>query len=105
MTTLSGYPDDSFVNTRMALAGQAVYIHASNWVDETSRWSPIRLILTFHAGTVWGESEKLRPENLRMDAGFEFDYMETLRLGIVWPVGPLRGDSPRAYIGWGVHVL
>jgi outer membrane protein assembly factor BamA len=105
MTTLPGYEDDSFVNTRVVLAGQTVCVRASNWVNETSLWAPVRLILTFHAGTVWGDGETFSAKNLRMDAGIEFDYMETLRFGVVWPTGPLRGDSPRVYIGWGVHVL
>jgi hypothetical protein len=105
MTTLPGYDDDAFVNTHLFLAGQSFYISAANWFDETSVWSPVRLILSGHAGTVWGEGGKLRTEDLRMDAGFELDYMETLRFGVVWPVGPLRGDSPRVYVGWGVHVF
>ena len=105
MTTLPGYPDDSFVDDQMFLAGQTFYFSARQFVHETSKWAPLRLILAFHAGTVWDGNEKLRPEDLRMDAGFELDYMETLRTGVVWPVGPLRGDSPRIYVGWGIHVF
>lgn len=105
MTTLPGYADDSFVNTRMFLAGQKVYFSARSWAGETSKWAPLRLILAFHAGTVWGDQEELHPDQLRMDAGVELDYMETLRAGVVWPVGPFRGDSPRVYVGWGVHVF
>ncbi len=105
MTTLPGYPDDSFVGTRMVMAGQAFYLNAGQWVDETSIWAPVRLILTFHAGTAWLNQEKFRLKNLRMDTGIEFDYLETLRVGVVLSLGPLRRDSPRVYIGWKVHVL
>ncbi len=105
MTTLPGYADDSFVNTHMALNRNALYVCVSNWVDERSRWAPVRLILTFDAGTVWGYGEKMKNSDVKLDAGFELDYMETLRLGVVWPVDAADSDSPRIYIGWGVHVF
>lgn len=105
MTTLPGYQDDSFMDTRMALFGQAVYLSAGSLVDETSVWHPLRLILCFNAGTVWGSGDRFRTDALRMDVGFELDYMEVLRAGITWPVGSLREGSPRVYIGWGVHVF
>ena len=78
---------------------------AKSLVRETSILHPLRLQVHFHAGTVWNDNEGFDIDLLRLDAGFEFDYMEILRAGIVWPVGPLRTGSPRAYIGWGVHVL
>jgi pimeloyl-ACP methyl ester carboxylesterase len=105
MTTLPGYADDAFVGPRFLLAGQSVYLSASSIVEETSVWHPLRLRLYFDAGTVWDKDEKFRIDALRMDTGFELDYMEILRAGMVWPVGPLREGSPRGYVGWGIHVL
>jgi pimeloyl-ACP methyl ester carboxylesterase len=105
MTTLPGYPDDSFVDTRMMRASQAVYLCASSWLPETSRFSPLRFIFSFNAGTVWGEGDSLEASDLKMDAGFEIDYEEILRLGIAVPVGSNRLESPRYYLGWGIHVL
>lgn len=105
MTTLPGYPDDSFVGTRLLLAGQSVFLSAASIVPETSVWHPLRLRFFFDAGTVRTSGENFRVNALRMDTGFEFDYLEILRAGIAWPVGPLREDSPRIYVGWGTHVL
>ncbi|MFA4947809.1 MAG: alpha/beta fold hydrolase [Candidatus Krumholzibacteriia bacterium] len=105
MTTLPGYPDDSFIGNRFALASQALCLSARSVASETSVWSPLRLILYGHAGTAWEAAQSFSLDNLRMDAGFEFEYMEILRAGCVWPVGNLREGSPRVYIGWGVHVL
>ena len=104
MTTLPGYPDDSFVNTRMTRVSQVIYLSASNWVDETSSLAPFRIIFTFNVGTVWGNDIKFEVSDLKMDVGFELDYNEVLRLGIAAPVGPQRLKSPRVYIGWGTHV-
>lgn len=104
MTTLPGYADDSFVGNRVALASEALYLSAASLVSETSVWSPVRLILSCHAGTVWNSGEKPAFGDLRMDAGFELDYMEILRAGCVWPVGNTREGPPRIYIGWGMHV-
>ncbi|MFC1477506.1 hypothetical protein ACFL6L_03455, partial [candidate division KSB1 bacterium] len=105
MTTLPGYEDDSFVNTRMIRGSQELYFSAGSWVDETSLLEPFRFIFTFHAGSVWGEGGKFSPDDLKMDAGFEIDYSEVLRLGITASVGPFRTASPRVYIGWGTHVF
>lgn len=104
MTTLPGYPDDSFVGNRVALASGALYLSAQSLVSETSVWSPVRLILSCHAGTVWNSGDRPDSDGLRMDAGFELDYMEILRAGCVWPVGNTREGPPRIYIGWGMHV-
>ena len=104
MTTLPGYPDDSFVNTRMMRASQVFYLYASNWVPETSSLAPFRIIFSFNAGTVWGNDIKYEASDLKMDVGFELDYNEVIRLGIAVPVGPQRLKSPRIYIGWGTHV-
>jgi pimeloyl-ACP methyl ester carboxylesterase len=105
MTTLPGYPDDSFVDTRMMRASQALYLCASSWFAETSSLAPLRAIFTFNAGTVWGSRDKFASSSIRMDAGFELDYMEVLRLGIAVPVGSKRLKSPRYYLGWEIHVL
>jgi pimeloyl-ACP methyl ester carboxylesterase len=105
MSTLPGYPDDSFVGSRVALASQALSLSARSLFDETSVWAPLQLKLYGEAGAVWQTGQPLPWNGLRMDAGFEFDYMEILRAGCVWPVGNLREGSPRVYIGWGVHVL
>jgi hypothetical protein len=104
MHTLPGYPDDEFVDTRMILMGQGLFLSMRSLVNETSVWAPLRLILFFHAGTVWGDEEVFRIDDLRMDAVIEFDYMETIRAGIAIPTGGLRTGSPRVYIGWGKHV-
>lgn len=105
MHTFPGYPDDEFVNTRMILTGQSVFFSMRNFVDETSVWAPLRWILSFHAGTVWGTDEVFRFKTLRTDVVFEFDYMETIRFGAAFPTGGLRTGSPRVYIGWGEHVF
>jgi pimeloyl-ACP methyl ester carboxylesterase len=105
MTTLPGYPDDSFVSTRVMRASQAFYLCASSWVAETSLLAPLRIIFTFNAGTVWDNRDEFEPSDLRLDAGFELDYMEVLRLGIAAPVGFNRLKSPRYYLGWEMHVL
>ena len=104
MTTLPGYPDDSFVNTRMMRVSQAIYLDASNWAAETSLLAPFRFIFSFNAGTVWGNDEKFVVSDLKMDTGFELEYNEVLRLGIAVPVGPQRVKSPRVYLGWRAHV-
>ncbi len=105
MSTLPGYPDDSFVGSRVALASQAFFLSARSLLAETSVWSPLRLKLYGEAGAVWQTGQSLPWNGLRMDAGFEIDYMEILRVGCVWPAGNLREGSPRVYIGWGAHVL
>jgi pimeloyl-ACP methyl ester carboxylesterase len=105
MTTLPGYPDDSFVGTRFVLATQSIFLSAKSLVQEPSIWHPLRFQVYFHAGTVWDVGERIDDDVLRMDVGFELDYMEVLRAGIVWPIGARTTESPRAYIGWGVHVL
>ena len=105
MSTLPGYPDDSFVGSRVALASQAFYLSARSLFNETSVWAPLRLKLYGEAGAVLQTGQSFPWNDLRMDAGFEFDYMEILRAGCVWPVGNLREGSPRVYIGWGAHVL
>ncbi len=105
MTTLPGYRDDSFVGKRVALARQALYFSARSLFDETSVWEPLRLILYGDAGAVWPFGASFPHDDLHIDAGIEFDYMEILRAGCVWPVGRSREESPRVYIGWGVHVL
>lgn len=104
MSTLPGYRDDSFVDTRMILASQTFYLSARSLFEETSAWSPFRLILSCHAGTVWGKGSDFSSDELYMDAGIELDYLEILRFGIVWPVGPNRFGPSRLYVGWGVHV-
>jgi pimeloyl-ACP methyl ester carboxylesterase len=104
MTTLRGYADDSFVGSRVALATQAFYISARGFVGETSVWAPLRCVLYGDAGAAWDAGETFPWDALRMDAGFELDYMEILRAGCVWPAGPTREGSPRVYIGWGMHV-
>jgi outer membrane protein assembly factor BamA len=105
MTTLPGYPDDSFVDTRMMRASQAVYLAAGSWVHETSLLAPLRMIFTFNTGTVWGGGGRFKRSVVRMDTGFELDYMEVLRVGIAVPVGANRGEAPRYYLGWEMHVL
>ena len=105
MHTFPGYADDEFVNTRMMLFSQGVFLSMRNFVNETSVWAPLRWIVSFHAGTVWGTEEKLRIHDVRTDVVFEFDYMETLRAGVAFPTGGLRTGSPRVYIGWGKHVF
>jgi pimeloyl-ACP methyl ester carboxylesterase len=104
MHTFPGYADDEFVNTRMLLFGQGVFLSMRNFVNETSVWAPLRLILSFHAGTVWGTNDNFRIDDVRTDLVFEFDYMETVRAGVAFPTGGLRTGSPRVYIGWGEHV-
>jgi hypothetical protein len=104
MHTFPGYPDDEFVNTRMLLFSQGVFISMRNFVNETSVWAPLRWIVSFHVGTVWGTDEKFRMKDVRTDVVFEFDYMETLRAGVAFPTGGLASGSPRVYIGWGEHV-
>ena len=104
MTTLPGYPDDSFVNTHMLRISQVIYLSANTWVAETSLLAPLRLIFSFNSGTVWADDKNFNVSDLKMDVGFEFDYKEVLRLGIAGPVGPKR-RSARVYIGWGIHVL
>ena len=105
MTTLPGFDDDKLIDTRMFRMSQALYISAKNWVDETSKLSPLRFIFTTHAGTVWGSNEKFDAGELVTDIGFEIDYMEVLRLGVAGPVGRFGNSSPRFYIGWGLHVF
>jgi pimeloyl-ACP methyl ester carboxylesterase len=105
MHTFPGYPDDEFVNTRMMLFSQGVFLSMHNFVNETSVWAPLRWIVSFHAGTAWGAEEKFRMSDVRTDVVLEFDYMETLRAGVAFPTGGLRTGSPRIYIGWGEHVF
>ena len=105
MTTLPGYSDDSFVGTRILLASQSVDLAAAAAVPETSVWNPLSLRLYFDAGTVWEGGEHPSTAGLKMDTGFEFGYMGILRAGVAWPVGPVRDDSPRLYVGWRMHVL
>lgn len=105
MTTLPGYPDDSFVNTRMLRISQVFYLHASTWFEETSLLAPLRMIFSFNTGTVWENGEIVTVSDLKTDLGFEIDYKEVLRLGIAVSVGPHRRRLPRVYIGWGIHVL
>jgi pimeloyl-ACP methyl ester carboxylesterase len=105
MTTLPGYADDSFVGTRVLLLGQSVDLSAAAIVPETSVWNPLGLRLYFHGGTVWEGREHLKAATMKMDTGFEFGYMDVLRAGIAWPVGPAGEDSPRVYVGWRMHVL
>lgn len=104
MHTFPGYPNDEFVGARMFIIGQELYLSARNVVNETSAWAPLRLILSFHAGTVWGLNENFNSDMLKTDVVFEVDYKETLRFGIAIPTGERSGDSPRVYIGWGEHV-
>ena len=104
MTTLRGYADDLFVGSRVALATQAFFLSARSFVGETSVWAPLRVVLYGDAGATWAADEAFPRNNLRMDAGFEFDYMEMLRAGCVWPAGHLREGPPRIYVGWGMHV-
>jgi pimeloyl-ACP methyl ester carboxylesterase/hemolysin activation/secretion protein len=104
MHTFPGYPDDEFVDARMFIIGQELYLSARNFVNETSVWAPLRLILSFHAGTVWGTEEDFDTGKLKTDVVFELDYKKTLRFGIAIPTGDRSGDSPRVYIGWGEHV-
>ncbi len=105
MTTLPAYPDDALVGTRFVLFGQSLCLSARSLVQETSIWHPLQVQLHFDAGTVWNDDERFDIDSVRMSVGLELDYLEVLRTGIAWPVGRLRTDSPRAYIGWGVHVL
>jgi pimeloyl-ACP methyl ester carboxylesterase len=105
MHTFPGYPDDEFVDTRMILASQSVFVSMQHFVEEASAWAPLRWIVSFHAGTVWGTEEKFRMKDVRTDVVFEFDYMETLRAGVAVPTGGLSTGSPRVYIGWGEHVF
>lgn len=104
MTSLPGYPDDSFVNTRLLRISQGINLSASSWVTETSLLAPLCLIFSFNSGTVWADDKNFADSDFIMDVGFEFNYMEVLRLGIAGPIGPKR-KSPRIYIGWGIHVL
>ncbi|MFC1554395.1 alpha/beta fold hydrolase [candidate division KSB1 bacterium] len=105
MTTLPAYEDDSFINTRMIRASQALYISAENWFDETSKLAPLCFISTFGAGTVWDKGESFDYSDLKMNIGFELEYYKVLRLGISSGIGPHRVSSPRIYIGWGTHVF
>jgi hypothetical protein len=89
----------------MVLFSQGLYLSARSLVDETSRLAPLRFILSFHAGTVWGDTDKLQLEDLKTDVVFEFDYMKTIRAGVAIPTGGLRTGSARVYIGWGEHVF
>lgn len=104
MHTLPGYTDDAFIDARMILVGQELYLSARNVVDETSVWAPLRLIVSFHAGTVWGVEEDFDVNDLRTDVVIEFDYKKMLRVGIAVPTGESSNESPRFYIGWGDHV-
>ena len=104
MTTLPGYPDDSFVGPKVARASQAIYLNASSWVGETSVLAPLRMILTINAGKVWENNERFETADMNVDVGCELDYKEILRFGVAVPVGPRRAESPRVYIGWGQHV-
>lgn len=104
MHTIPGYADDAFVGARMFLVGQELYISARNIVGDASVWAPLRLIVSFHAGTVWDVGEGFETSDLRTDIVIEFDYKETLRFGIAIPTGGQSDESPRFYIGWNEHV-
>lgn len=104
MHTFPGYPDDEFVDARMFIIGQELYLSANNVVNEASVWAPLRLIVSFHAGTVWGAEQNFDAASIKTDVVFELDYKETVRLGVAVPTGERSGDSPRVYIGWGAHV-
>jgi hemolysin activation/secretion protein len=105
MMTLPGYADDAFVGTGFSRVSQAVRVGLASWLDETSPLNPLRFIVSFNGGAVRRAGRALDASDLRMDVGFEMDYEERVRLGIAIPVGPLRADSPRVYIGWGPHVV
>jgi hypothetical protein len=74
-------------------------------VDETSRWAPLRLIVSGHAGTVWGRGQDYDARHVASDVMFEVDYRKLARVGYVIPTGGLRDLSePRIFVGWGEHV-
>jgi outer membrane protein assembly factor BamA len=103
--SLPGYNSDAFVNTRMVRASQQFYLYARHWQDETSWFSPFRVILFFNAGTVWGQGNKFMPRDLKYDAGLEINYQDVLRLGIAQSYGPFQEDWPHIYLGWNTRVL
>jgi pimeloyl-ACP methyl ester carboxylesterase len=105
MHTFPGYEDDEFVDSRMALASFGLYISARRWVDETSRWAPLRLIVSGHVGTVWGRGQDYGARHVATDVMLEVDYRKLARVGYVIPTGGLRDLSePRIFVGWGEHV-
>jgi hypothetical protein len=105
MTTMPGYPDDSFIGARMLLIGQNLHLSARSLFDECSAWSPFSLGIYAHAGAVWKDAGEGDSDRWHHDIGVELDYMKTLRLGIAWPLGS-RGDfDERFYFGWAFHVL
>ena len=105
MTTMPGFGDDSFVGGRMLLLREELFLSALSVVDEQSRWAALSLKVYGDAGMVWDRAAEFEARRIKYDAGFEFDYMTALRMGIAWPLGRLATHTPRVYIGWGLHVI
>mgnify|MGYP000597367905 CR=1 FL=1 len=60
--------------------------------------APLRLILSFHAGTACNAGEEFAARMLKTDACIEFDYKETLRFGVAVPTGSMNEKFPEASV-------
>jgi len=103
--SLPGYNSDLFVNTRLFKARQEFCLYARHWRDETSWFSPYRLVLFINAGTVWGEGYTPATKDLKYDAGFEINYKKVMRLGVARSLGPHKEKWPHIYLGWDTRIL